>query len=332
MSIYDRDYFKQQGNPKFGQSPFNRGIRLNIEMTPVVKKLIIINIAVFVAMFFGESFFPSLFSHLVRDKLGYVIGTTPSQFDKIFGLYNPYFFNKFFFWQLLTYQFVHGGFWHILFNMFTLYMIGKAVERQIGSRAFLKLYLLGGVFAGVINLMSNVLSDVPTVGASGAVCAIVAAFGLMNPNTPLTVLILFFPITMRARTFVVGFAIITVLFALAGGGNIAHIAHLGGLVFGWMYVYNILGVHKIINSGGEYVSHGTAPFNWKNWVEKFKRKFTKGPRLYKGQAFEEASFTDANYKKDETEIDKILDKMSKNGIHSLSDKEWKILDKYKRNK
>ncbi len=332
MSIYDRDYFKQQGNPNFGQSPFNKGIRLNIGMTPVVKKLIIINIAVFVAMFLGKGMWPSFFSHFVVDKFGYVIGNAPSQFDKVFGLYNPYFFKKYFVWQLLTYQFVHGGFWHILFNMFTLYMIGKAVERQIGSKAFLKLYLLGGVFAGVINLMSNVLSDVPTVGASGAVCAIVAAFGLMNPNTPLTVLILFFPITMRARTFVVGFAIITVLFALAGGGNIAHLAHLGGLVFGWMYVYNILGVHKLINSGGQYVSHGTAPFNWKNWVEKFKRKFTKGPRLYKGQAFEEANFTDANYKKNESEIDKILDKMSKNGIHSLSDKEWKILDKYKRNK
>ncbi len=332
MSIYERDYFKQQENPNFGSSPFNRGIRLNIGITPVVKKLIIINVAIFVAMIFGRGIFPSLFSDLVINQYGQVIGREASNFNKIFGLYNPYFFDKFYFWQLITSQFIHGGFFHILFNMFTLFMIGKAVEQQIGSKAFLKLYLFGGVFAGVINLLLSRYSAGPTVGASGAICAIVAAFGLMNPKTPLTVLILIFPITMRARTFVLGFAVITALFALKSGGNIAHLAHLGGLVFGWMYVYNILNIHKLINSGGQYVSHGTAPFDWKNWVKKFKQKFAKGPKLYKGQAFEDANFTDANYKKNESEIDKILDKMSKNGIHSLSDKEWKILDKYKRNK
>jgi len=332
MSIYDRDYFKQQDNPNFGRSPFNKGIRLNIGMTPVVKKLLIINIAVFIVMTIGEAMKLPFFSHFVVNKYGQVIGLAPSKFDEVFGLYNPYFFKKYFFWQLLTYQFLHGSFWHIFVNMFTLYMIGKAVERQIGSKAFLRLYLLGGIFAGLINLLSNMLADVPTVGASGSICAIVAAFGLMNPNTPLTVLILFFPITMRAKTMVIGFAVITALFAIIGRGNIAHLAHLGGLVFGWMYVYNIWGVHKLINSGGEYVSRGSAPFDWKNWLKNLKRKFGKKPKLYKGEKFEDATYTNVNFEKDESEINRVLDKMSKKGVHSLTDEEWKILDKYKRGK
>ncbi len=332
MSIYDRDYFKQQYNSDFGHSPYNRTIRMNIGITPVVKSLLIINITVFILMFLGESTGLPFFSHLVVNKYNQVIGLVPSQFEKVFGLFNPYFFKKYFFWQLLTYQFVHGGFWHIFVNMFTLYFIGKAVENQIGSKAFLRLYLLGGIFAGLINLLSNLLANVPTVGASGSICAIVAAFGLMNPNTPLTVFIFIFPITMRARTMVIAFAVITALFALIGGGNIAHLAHLGGLVFGWMYVYNIWGMHRLINSGGQYVSRGSAPFDWKSWLQNFKRKFGKKPKLYKGQVFEDATYTDVDFKKNESEINRILDKMSKNGIHSLTDEEWKILDKYKKGK
>ncbi|RLD11460.1 MAG: hypothetical protein DRI44_03520 [Chlamydiae bacterium] len=330
MSIYDRDYYKQQTNPDWGQSPYRKSFQPFQGIPPVVKWLLMINIAVYlITLFLGNIPF---FSHVARNSMGYIIGQKPSDFDLWFGLYNPNFIGHFAFWQLITYQFIHGGFLHILFNMFSLYMIGRFVEKQIGSVPFLKLYLLGGIFAGMINVLTNMFSGLPTVGASGAICAIVAAFGLMNPNARIGFLVLFFPIFMKAKTFVYVFAIFTIFMALGGRGNIAHMAHLGGLVFGWLYAYNKFGIGNLINGSGSTVSFASGSF-----FSNLKYKMGAGPKVYKGEEFEDANFKEVNSHgnssgKWDSRIDDVLDKMSRHGIHSLTDEEWELLDKHKKGK
>ncbi len=331
MSIYDRDYYKQQTNPNWGQSPYGQSFQPSQGMPPVVKWLLIINIAVFVLTRLFANMGIPFFMNVGHNALGYIT-YKPSDFDLWFGLYNPNFIGHFAFWQLITYQFLHGSFMHILFNMFSLYMIGRFVERQIGSNAFLKLYLIGGVFAGMINVLTNMFSGLPTVGASGSICAIVAAFGLMNPNARIGFLVLFIPIFMRAKTFVYVFAIITIFMALGGRGNVAHMAHLGGLVFGWLYAYNKFGIGSMINGSGSTVSFATGGF-----FSDIKRKMGFGPQVYKGEEFEDASFREVNSHgnspgKWDSRIDDILDKMSRHGIHSLTDEEWELLDKHKKGK
>ena len=327
MSIYDRDYYKRETNPNWGQSPYGQSFQLGSGMPPVVKWLLIINIAVFFLTRLLRAY--PFFSNIAILPTG--VFYKPSDFELWFGLYNPNFIGHFAFWQLITYQFLHGGFFHILFNMFSLYMIGRIFERQIGSRSFLLLYLLGGIFAGLVNVFANVFSGMPTVGASGAICAVVAAFGLMNPNARMGMLILFIPVFMRAKTFVYVFAIITILMALTGGGNIAHMAHLGGLVFGWMYAYNYWGIGSLISGDGSanFHAHGSSG----DFIFNLKRKMGFGPKIYKGEEFEDANFEEVNREKNwDPRIDKILDKMSKYGIQSLTSEEWSLLDKHKKGK
>jgi len=331
MSIYDRDYYKQQTNPNLGQSPYGQSAQPSQGMPPVVKWLLIINIAVFVLTRMFANMGIPFFMNVGHNALGYIT-YRPSSFDLWFGLYNPNFIGHFAFWQLITYQFLHGSFMHILFNMFSLYMIGRFVERQIGSNSFLKLYLIGGVFAGMINVLTNMYSGLPTVGASGSICAIVAAFGLMNPNARIGFLLLFFPIFMKAKTFVYVFAIITIFQALGSNSNIAHMAHLGGLVFGWLYAYNKFGIGSLINGNGSTVSFANGSL-----FSNLKRKMGGGPKIYKGEKFEDASFEEVNQRRKssgkwDSRIDDILDKMSRHGIHSLTDEEWELLDKHKKGK
>ena len=330
MSIYDRDYYKQETNPNWGQSPHGQSFQTEQGIPPVVKWLLIINIAVFVITGMLNRMGIPFFTNIGHNALGYMT-YKPSSFDLWFGLYNPNFLGNFAFWQLITYQFLHGSFMHILFNMFSLYMIGKFVERQIGSTAFLKLYLIGGVFAGLINVLMNMYSGLPTVGASGSICAIVAAFGLMNPNARLGFLLLFIPIFMKAKTFVYVYAIITLFMAFGSNSNIAHMAHLGGLVFGWLYAYNKFGIGNLINGSSSTVSFARATSG--GFFSKIKRSMGFGPRVYKGEEFEDANFKDVHSSGNwDSRIDDILDKMSRHGIHSLTDKEWELLDKHKRGK
>jgi len=161
MSIHDRDYYKQETNPNWGQSPHGQTFQMGQGMPPVIKWLLIINIAVFViSAMLGKMGMPFFVHEFARNAAGQLV-RLPSSFELWFGLYNPNFIGKFAFWQLITYQFLHGSLLHIFFNMFSLYMIGRFVERQIGSIPFLKLYLIGGIFAGMINVLMNMYSGLP---------------------------------------------------------------------------------------------------------------------------------------------------------------------------
>lgn len=329
MSIYDRDYYHERSAGSRSTGWGNNYMRSQKGMTPVVQYLLLINIAVFLVQIIGARMGIPLFQNPVLGYHGRYPILGPSPFTQIFGLYGPYLLGRFMFWQFITYQFVHAGFWHLFLNMFVLFMIGRMVERQIGSSAFIKLYLLGGIFAGIINLVPHIFIDVPTVGASGAICAILATFGLMNPHTRMVIFIFFFPIIAKARTIVIGYAIMTVIFALGARDGIAHLAHLGGLIFGWMYVYNIIGVRLLID--GTSIPHsGQKNMSWQNIRRKTRRFFGPKPRVYKGQSYEDAEYYDMSSPHNtqwDSRIDDILDKMKKHGIHSLTQEEWDILDR-----
>jgi membrane associated rhomboid family serine protease len=141
-------------------------------------------------------------------------------------------------WQLVTYSFLHGGFSHILFNMFGLYMFGSEVERLFGSRFYLTYYFASVVAAGLTHLIITALiggPPIPVVGASGGIYGLLLAFGVYFPHR--TVVLLIPPIPMKARTFVVVFAVVELVFGVTGtASGMAHFAHLGGMLGGWLMI------------------------------------------------------------------------------------------------
>jgi membrane associated rhomboid family serine protease len=171
----------------------------------VVKNLIIINVLVFLGNW--------LLFH--------------NRFDDMLALYHPSspFFRPY---QIVTYMFMHGSFWHLFFNMFALWMFGVELEHVWGPRRFLVYYLACGLGAAALHFL---LSSVAIIGASGAVFGILLAYGFMFPNRQL--MLLFPPIPLKAKYFVIGYGLIELLSGFNGSSDgIAHFAHLGGMAVG----------------------------------------------------------------------------------------------------
>jgi membrane associated rhomboid family serine protease len=141
-------------------------------------------------------------------------------------------------WQVLTYGFLHGGLAHIFFNMFALYMFGSDVERLFGPRYFLTYYIVCVVSAAIFQLLVTGwvgVPGVPTLGASGAVYGLLLAFGMYFPRR--MVMLIFPPIPMQARTFVILFGALELVFGVTGTADgVAHFAHLGGMAGGWLVI------------------------------------------------------------------------------------------------
>ncbi|TVR97887.1 MAG: rhomboid family intramembrane serine protease [Wenzhouxiangellaceae bacterium] len=140
-------------------------------------------------------------------------------------------------WQLISYGFLHGGLGHLFFNMFALYMFGLPIERAWGTQRFVVFYFVCMVGAGLVQLTVAAVSGevYPTIGASGAVFGLLLAFGMMYPNN--TIMLLIPPIPMKAKYFVVGYGILTLIFGMTGVmPGIAHFAHLGGMLFGLLLI------------------------------------------------------------------------------------------------
>lgn len=200
----------------------------------VIKNLLIINVLMFVATLVNERFMISTF-----------------------GLFYPT--SEYFrWWQPVTHMFMHGGFWHILFNMYTLFIFGCVVERMIGSRKFLIFYFVCGLGAAAVHLgvqalqahafMNQLAQGVqgaavsyaqlkmtPTVGASGAIYGVLIAYALLFPDSKLT--LLFPPVTLSAKWMVIIFAGIELITGITGTADgMAHFAHLGGMLFGWLLI------------------------------------------------------------------------------------------------
>ena len=142
-------------------------------------------------------------------------------------------------WQLVTYSFIHVGFWHWFGNMLGIWMFGSTFEASWGMRRFLELFFTGVVGAALTTIILSfahilITPDGGTVGASGGVFAILMAFGMVFGENE--IMMIPFPFLIKAKYFVLILIVVTVAFAISGGGSTAYLAHLGGLLFGYLYV------------------------------------------------------------------------------------------------
>ena len=142
-------------------------------------------------------------------------------------------------WQLVTYSFIHAGFWHWFGNMIGIWMFGATFEASWGVRRFLELFFTGVIGAALTTVMlsfAHILSNpaTVTVGASGGLFAILMAFGMVFGENE--IMLIPFPFLIKAKYFVLILIVVTVVFAISGGGSTAYLAHLGGLLTGYLYV------------------------------------------------------------------------------------------------
>lgn len=201
---------------------------------PVTKNIIIINLIIYVATAISPDFMVEKFA--------------------IFYPASPFFR----FWQPITYMFMHGGFWHIFFNMYSLFIFGTVLERSLGSKKFLVFYFLTGLgalalhtgleyfqilyYSNEIVKGSSVaaasverLMMTPTLGASGAIYGVLIGYAMLYPDSVLT--LIFPPVSLKAKWFVIIFAVIELVTGIFGTmDGVAHFAHLGGMLFGWLLI------------------------------------------------------------------------------------------------
>lgn len=170
--------------------------------------------------------------------------TSPAYFVDTWGLSPASVFDEWRVWQLVSYLFIHspGSILHILFNMLAVWMFGVELERRWGTPFFAKFYLICGVGAGLCTIVAALLPldataslyNTTTIGASGAVYGLLMAWALLFPHREILFMLIF---PLKARVFVLIIGAIAFLSALnAGGGPVASVAHLGGLVVGWLYL------------------------------------------------------------------------------------------------
>jgi len=274
---------------------------------PVVKVLLIINVAVF----FFTAFFG--YFHIGEISFGRI-------FDLFFGLMPLE--HGFFPWQLITYQFIHADIIHLLFNMvFGLWMFGKEVEQVWGSKKFLFYYLFCGVMAGIAQLiLAPIFEPVlgPTVGASGAIYGVLIAFATMFPDQYVYI---YFLIPVKVKYFVMGLIVLGVM-SVGGPGNIANLAHLGGALAGYLY---ILYDRYRIKSGGRI----TGAFQSRTASSQLSQPSSSDEDITDAKVYdikESKSFEQKDEQStSQKRIDDILDKISHSGYQSLSDEEKKIL-------
>ena len=180
-------------------------------LTPIIKNLMIIMGAVFLLQMFVS---------------GWI--------DLYFGLVPILVWKKYFLWQLLTYMFLHGGFSHILFNLLALWMFGGELENYWGSKRFLFYFLFCGIGAGICTVVFTPYQFIPVIGASGAIYGMLLAFGWLFPNRLIYIYFLF---PIPAKYFVIIFGLIELFASMEGTrGGVAHLTHLGGLLFGLLYM------------------------------------------------------------------------------------------------
>ena len=184
---------------------------------PVVLNLIIINVLVYMA----TALLP--------------LGKWIFGFGSLFWVGNPLFHT----YQFVTYMFLHANFEHVFFNMFALWMFGRTLEYELGSRRFLVYYMVCGIGAALIQMLAAWASGeyyIQLVGASGAVMGLLLAFGVMHPNAMIVLLIP--PIPMKAKWFVIIYGVIELFLGWTGyGGNMAHFAHVGGMLWGFLLLH-----------------------------------------------------------------------------------------------
>jgi membrane associated rhomboid family serine protease len=196
-------------------------------------------------------------------------------------------------WTLLTYMFLHAGFAHILFNMIALFFFGPRLEARIGSSHFIRLYLISGITGGVLSLPFTPFAAI--VGASGAVFGVMLGFAYFWPRERIYIWGI---LPIEARLLVIITTILALYFGFAGGGRVAHFAHLGGYLGGWLYLV-------VLNRRAQAARRA-----WEKRVN--------AP----AQEVDSAKVTEIDYAGvhplNREELDRILDKIKATGVTSLT--------------
>lgn len=207
-------------------------------------------------------------------------------------------------WQLVTYMFLHGNLLHLLFNMLALWMFGRELENDWGSREFVKYYFICGIGAGVVTLLALWGKATFTIGASGAIYGILLAFGMAYPNR---YIFLWFLIPIKAKYFVILFGALEVMASLSSTNDgVAHLTHLGGLVIGFFYL-------KLSDSRMRF----PAPLAWLGqWRaqrkgRELRRRFDEQRELME-------------------EVDRVLDRINQVGYEGLTPEERDVLERASR--
>jgi len=277
----------------------------------ILPRLIIINLAVWalvqVAFVFGWAFNRS---DLIIEEFIMEYLALPASLEIL--VYRP--------WTLFTYMFLHTSFWHILFNMLWLYWFGKIFTQYLNQRQFLTTYLLGGLAGGVLYIFAynalpvfeEVLPQARALGASASVMGIVVAISLYVPNFAINMIFL-----GRVKIFYMALALFILDFFMIRHGNAGgHIAHIGGAVYGFLYVY-------YLRRGKDFSKAFPSFKNSKKKGIKIKRKARNKAKT------SERPKSDAAYNKDraanQKKIDAILDKISRSGYDSLTKDEKELL-------
>jgi membrane associated rhomboid family serine protease len=224
-----------------------------------------------------------------------------------------------FVWQLLTYQFLHAGILHLLFNCLAIFFFGRSVETILGGRRFLALYFSSGIIGGVVQMLFDLALPhhfgVAVVGASAGASGLVAAFAVLNWLERFTLLIYFIPVSMTGRTLFWATVALAVVGILTPGSGIANAAHLGGIFTGFLYVRQIVQGRW---PDWEFPWRGRQPGEFVATGKGKKRKVQNSPGEG-GEDFSTSEFL-------ENEVDPILEKISAKGLQSLTARERQILE------
>ena len=212
-----------------------------------------------------------------------------------------------FIWQPFTYMFLHdsGNIFHILINMFVLWFFGREVEYFIGARPFTRLYLFGGLAGAALWLVFNFHSQGSVLGASAAVLACVIAFATLFPDREITLLVFFIlPVTLKAKYMALIAIAFDIVPLLSGAdGSVAHLAHLGGMLVGYLYI--------------KQLGYGTTP----RWLLALQRA---GAALTPRWKPRRRDLSPDEYMREV--VDPILDKIAREGMQSLTRREQQILE------
>jgi membrane associated rhomboid family serine protease len=272
--LNDRDYMRSGG-----QRPSRSNYAFRFDES-VIQPIIIANVIVFFVQIMFRGLLESLFA---------LDATRPVQV-----------------WRLVTYQFMHGGLWHLFFNMYGVWVFGRLVERALGPRRFLQMYLYSGAIGGVLWLLFTWRQQALCVGASGSLFGVLAVAALAFPDLRLA--LLFPPVALPMRTFVFIYGLIEVLNSFApGSSGVAHLAHVGGLLGGFIYV-------KRLRKGN--------PFPNLKWIKDFIRKIDGDKEM---RTMPKSGYHGGEPTPDE--IDRVLEKMSFEGYDSLTQREREILER-----
>jgi len=250
----------------------------------------------------GGHFGPQLFTDAIKllISINFIIFILQSISDKssfifsFFGIVPINTWNDLMIWQPFTYLFIHGDIWHVLINMFVLWMFGSELEITWGRKNFLKYYFLTGIGAGIVTILFNLNSNTPIVGASGAVFGILLAYGLMFPNR---LVYIYFLIPVKVKYFVSVIGLVA-LFSSFGQSNISHITHLSGMIIGFVSLRSNVRIDTI-----------------KNIVLLKKAEIEEKVQSKKQERLNELQI----------EVDKILDKINLEGYDKLTEEEKSFL-------